>query len=87
MHEYFLIVSLQANIRNYFFDQGSPQHPEGGVLPSADRQTNKQTEGHGDSMTELAQRADSVNILVVFTTKACIHLKEEARIGNFTFYC
>ena len=25
-------VSLQANIRNTFFDQKSPQHPEVGVL-------------------------------------------------------
>ena len=28
----------------------------------ADRQTNKQTGGHGDSMTESAKRADSVKI-------------------------
>ena len=40
------IVSSQAKIRNTFFDQRSPQHPEVGVLRwrrQTDRQTNKQT--------------------------------------------
>ena len=31
MHFIFLIVSLQANIRNTFFDHKSPRHPEVGV--------------------------------------------------------
>ena len=31
-------------------------------MAQTNRQTNRQTDGHGDSMTELAQWADSVKI-------------------------
>ena len=55
------IVYLQANIRQTFFDQRSPQQPELGVLRWR-RQTDKQTDGHGDSMTESSQTADSGKI-------------------------
>ena len=51
-------MSSQANIRNTFLDQKSPQHPEVGVLqgpPQTDRQADRQTDGHGDSMTNSAQ--------------------------------
>ena len=48
-------MSSQANIRNIFFDQKSPRHPEVGVSLWP-----RPTDGHGDSMTELAQRTDSV---------------------------
>ena len=47
------IISLQANIRNTFFDQKSPRHPEVGVLGWR-RQTNKHTDGHGNSPTDPA---------------------------------
>ena len=40
-------------------DQKSPRHLEVGVSQWC-RQTDKQTDGQGDSMTELAHRADSV---------------------------
>ena len=50
------MVSSQANIWNTFFDQRSQQV---GLLPWR-KQTDQQTDGHGDSMTESAQRANSV---------------------------
>ena len=31
-----------------------------------DRQTHKHTDGHGDSMTDTAQRAESVKILILY---------------------
>ena len=31
-------------------------------MAQTDRQTDKQTDGHGNSMTDLAQRAESVKI-------------------------
>ena len=49
------MLSSQANIRNTFCDQRSPQPLEVGVL-----QCRRQTGGHGDSMTDLALRAKSV---------------------------
>ena len=52
-------VSSQANIRDTPFDQKSPGHPEVGVL-NCHRQTDRHTDGHGDSMTELTQWADAV---------------------------
>ena len=42
-----------------FFDQRSPQHPEVGVL-QWHGQTDRHTDGHVDSMTDPAQRAESV---------------------------
>ena len=46
---FFLIVSLQANIRNIYFDQRSQPHPELGVL-----RWQIHTNGHCNSMTESA---------------------------------
>ena len=46
-------------IWNTFFDQRSPRPPEAG-LSRCHKQTNRQTDGHCDSMTEWAQWADSV---------------------------
>ena len=47
-------------IRNTFFDQKSPGHPEVDVL-WWQKQTDRHTRhGHGDSMTDPAQRAESV---------------------------
>ena len=46
-------MSSQANCRNTFFNQKSPQHRE--VVFS-----DKQTDRHADSKTKLAQGADSV---------------------------
>ena len=37
MAQFFLIVSSHANIRNTFFDQQSPRHPEVGVWAYAHR--------------------------------------------------
>ena len=45
------IVSSQANIRNTFFDQRSPRPSGVGVLQWYG-QTDRQTHGHCDSMTE-----------------------------------
>ena len=47
-------VLSQATIRNTFFDQRSPRPPEVGVL-----RWRRQTDGHGNSMTDPAQRAKS----------------------------
>ena len=55
------IVSSQANIRNTFFNQRSPRPPEVGFF-CRHRQTDTQTDRHGDSMTDPAQRAESVKI-------------------------
>ena len=49
--------SLHDNIRNMFFDQRSPQPPEVGVS-----RWRRQTDGHGDFMTDPARRAESVKI-------------------------
>ena len=57
------ILSSQANIRNTFFDQRSPQHPEVGVSQSC-RQTGRQTDGHGklyDSVKMLLNHRCSYN--------------------------
>ena len=62
------IVSSQVNIRNNFFDQKSSRHPEVDVL-RRHRQTDRQTDGHGDSMIESAQRADSAKILRIEKVK------------------
>ena len=51
------IVSLHANISDTPFDQSSPVHREVGVL-NCHRPTNRQTDGHCDSMTE----SDSVKM-------------------------
>ena len=48
------IFSLQANIRNTFFAQRSSRPSEVGVL-QRHRQTQRQTDGHSDSMTDPAQ--------------------------------
>ena len=48
------IVSSQTNIRNAIFDQRSTRPPEVGVS-RWHRQTHRQTDGHGDSMTNSAQ--------------------------------
>ena len=47
-------LSLQVNIRNTFFDQKSPQHPE--VVVSL---RHKHTDDHDDSLTDPAQSAKS----------------------------
>ena len=61
-------MSSQANISNTPFDQRSQRPPEVGVS-QRHRQTHKQTDKHGDSMTESAQWADSVKIsLLKFST-------------------
>ena len=57
----FFIVSSQANIRNTFFAQSSPRHREVGVW-RWHGQTDRQTHGHRDSMTESAQWANSLKI-------------------------
>ena len=49
----------QTNISNTPFNQRSPRPPEVGVL-RRHRQKDRHTDGHGDSMTESGQRADSV---------------------------
>ena len=54
-------MSSQANIRNKFFVQRSPPPPEVGVS-RRHRHTDTQTDRHGDSMTDPAQRAESVKI-------------------------
>ena len=59
----FLIVILQASIRNTFFDQRWAQNPEVGVSQWR-RQTDKQTK-HTDMETELAQKADSLKVLTL----------------------
>ena len=51
-------MSSQAIIRTTFFDQRSPQPHEMDVL-----QHHKQTDGHGDSMTDVAQRVESGKIM------------------------
>ena len=48
---------LQVNIMNTFFNQKSRRHPEVGVSLR-----HKHTDGHGDFMTDPAQRAKSVKI-------------------------
>ena len=53
------IGSSQANIRNMFFYQRSPRYPEVGVL-----RRHKYKDGHRDSMTNPAQRAESVKIVL-----------------------
>ena len=50
------VVSLHANISNMPFDQRSARPPEECVL-NCHKQTDRQTDGHRDSMTE---SADSV---------------------------
>ena len=52
---------MHADISNMPFDQKSPGHPEVGVL-NCHSTTDRQTDGHRDSMTELAQWAESVNM-------------------------
>ena len=42
-------------------DQRSPQPPEEGVL-NCHKPTHRQTDGHGDSMTESAQWADAMKM-------------------------
>ena len=48
------IVSSQTNIRNAIFDQRSTRPPEVGVS-RWHRQTDRHTDGHGNSMTNSAQ--------------------------------
>ena len=52
-------------------------------MAQTDRQTNKQTDGHGDSMTDPAQRAESVKIQVLRKLQAnyekLTHYKEIIR--------
>ena len=48
-----------ANISNTPLDQKFPGHPVVGAL-WLHTQTDRQPEGHGNSMTDLAQRAKSV---------------------------
>ena len=55
----------QANISNTPFDQSSPRHREVGDL-QWHRHTYIQKDGHGDSMTELA---DSVKIMEVYAKR------------------
>ena len=55
-------MSSQANINNTPFNQKSPRPPEVGVS-QRHRPTDIQTNGHCDSMTELAQWADAVKNL------------------------
>ena len=50
-------LSSQSNFRNSFFDQRSPRHPDVGIL-----QSHKQTDGHRNYITKLAQWAYSVKI-------------------------
>ena len=52
-------MSSQANIKNTPFDQMSPQPLEEAVL-NYHMQTHRQTDGHGDSMTESAHWANSL---------------------------
>ena len=61
-HPLFLlkIVSSQANIRNTVFNKRSPRPLEVGVS-----QRHKQTDGHGDYMTDPAQRTKPVRILYI----------------------
>ena len=55
----FFIVTLQANIKSMFFKQRCPWNPEASVS-RWHKQTIRTTGGHGNSMTDLAQRAQSV---------------------------
>ena len=72
------IVSSQANIWNMFFDQKSPPHPEVGFS-----RWHTQTDGHGDCMTELAQRADAIKKTTVIASpdhkllQACTDYKKD----------
>ena len=54
-------MSSHANISDTPLDQRSPRPPKEGVLNSHGH-TDRQTDGHGDSMTELAQWGDSVEM-------------------------
>ena len=64
LHFFFRIVSSHDNIRNTFFNQKSPQPPEGCFATSqTDKQIERQTDGHRDSMTESAQWANSVKLM------------------------
>ena len=58
-------------MRNMFFDQRSPRHPEVGVSQWR-RQTEKQTDGYSNSMTESTQRADLVKI--GYLLKGMVHM-------------
>ena len=55
-------MSSHANISDTLFDQRSPQPPEEGVLNCHRKTDRQQTDGNGESMTELAQWADSLKI-------------------------
>ena len=57
------MLSSQPNTSDTPFDQSSPVHQEVGVL-DCHRQTHRQTDGHGDSITDPAQRAESVKIVL-----------------------
>ena len=59
------IVSLQPNISDTPFDQKSPRPPEEGVL-NCHTHTDRQTDGHRNSMTELAQWTDSVKKIATY---------------------
>ena len=61
----FLSFSSHANISNTPLDQKSPGHPEVGVL-DCHRHTYRQTDGHGDSMTELFSETHRVIFLYCF---------------------
>ena len=54
-------MSSHDNIKRTRFDQKSPQHQEE-VVWICRKQTNKQTDGHCNFMTESAQWADLVKI-------------------------
>ena len=60
----FFIYLSQINIRNTTFDQRSPWPPEEGIL-----QWHEHTDGHGDSMTDPAQRAKSVELAYKLSNK------------------
>ena len=69
---------LHANISDTPFDQKSPQTPEEGVL-KCHKQTDRHAtdghgheHGHGDSLTEYAQWANSVKMYMKFS-KLVVH--------------
>ena len=65
------IVSSQTNIRNAIFDQRSTRPPEVGVS-----RWHRQTNGHGDSMTNSAQRGRVVeNYKEIVKIFFCFSLK------------
>ena len=98
---FLLIVASQSNIRNTFFYQKSSRLSEVGVSRWR-RQTIRQTDRHGDSMTESAERANSVKITILslnfisgvsvqhdsskIVSKECAHFSKRIKVTAALFF-